>query len=637
MKVNTFGRASLGLAMAATLTLGFGVSAANATAVTANGEDPAAGTIGSYTLVGVGSDTLQDVEYGISQDLGNYSGTLKNLASWTATGTTTLTYRGGGTAPTHPNGSGAGFTALKESLGITAPSGTDGVAIGDVDYSRASGFQGNEKLNQTGVVTEIPFAVDSISFAAPAGSPFLLTNSGSGLKLADLANIYSGAVNEVNTTTGALSTEVVPGTADAGFLPIQAFVPKPGSGSRQFFLKQLNAVNSAIAYGSDKGDSDFASAGTPVEGATPAPYVGAVAPGGTPVQEHDGSVLTTVDKTKAAAIAPFSAAKFIGYHNGLVADPDTGKVAGTNYVLVPFDSASGGVLPYTGDASTSATLVPNPAYQTQGSEGTAKVYREVFNIIPTAAVQNPNASIKFRELYDTFVGAGSKFCLDSKTIQAYGFLVDSSCGNATRTANAGGSDTSNGYSTSTVTVSNTAAVAGRSSTVTASVQSNGNGGGTVSLTIAGVVHTATIPAGSTSASFVIPTPHAGSISFGGGSDGFTPNLAGVAASPIPAGSFAVAKATPVVRASAPRVSHTAAGRVVVTVSATGLTPTGRVTVVIKHLSSTKVTRTVTLSGGRATAILSRLPRGTYTVYVSYSGSSDVSSKPSTRVTTLTVS
>ncbi|MCW2783648.1 MAG: hypothetical protein JWP74_165 [Marmoricola sp.] len=627
MKVNTFGRASLGLATAVTLTLGLGVSAANATGLTASQEDPSASVIGKYTLVGVGSDTIQDVEYGVSQDLGTYTdptGTSANLASWTATGTTAMSYRSGG-APAvpsaHPNGSGPGYTALKESLGMVATSG-DGVGTGDVDYSRASGFQGLEANNQSGAVTEIPFAIDAISFAAPAGSPFLLSNSGAGLKVSDLASIYAGSVNEVSTTTGALQAETTTGTVDAGFKPIQAFLPKPGSGSRQFFLKQLNAVNSAVPYGSDKGDSDFTTTGAP---SAAGPYVGAENADGSPVQEHDATILTTVDKTEVAAIAPFSAAKYIGYHNGTVADPDAGKAAGTDYVLVPFDGTSGAVLPYTG----TTTLSPNPAYATQGKEGTASLTREVFNIIPTTAITSPNSSVKYRELFDTFAGAGSKFCLDSKTIQAYGFLTDTNCGNTARTADP--------QSTSTVTVTNTAAVAGRSTTVTASVQSIGNGGGSVKLTVAGVAHTLTIAPGATSASVSVATPHAGAVSFGSATDGFTPNLAGVAASPIPVGSFTVARTAPVVKATAAKVSHTKAGKVAVTVTATGVTPTGKVTVVIKKGSSTKVTKTVALSGGKGTATLSKLPKGSYTVYVSYAGDSNVASKASTKLATLTVS
>ncbi|MGN6162301.1 MAG: hypothetical protein ACTHOG_11450 [Marmoricola sp.] len=645
MKVTTFGKAGLSLATAATLTLGLGVTAANAsgTPLTASQEDPTTSTylggagIGQHTLVGTGSDTIQDVEYGIAQDLGTYTGPdgttqYANIASWTATGTTAMSYRSGGhpaVATAHPNGSGAGFTTLKESLGVIA-TGVDGVAAGDVDYSRASGFQGNEQLNQTGVVTEIPFAIDAISFAAPANSPFLKTNGGAGLKLADLADIYAGVDKYIDTTTGALSA-----TAAAGTEPIQAFLPKPGSGSRQFFLQQLNKVNSAVPIGSDKGDTEFP-ASYP---GTTSPYIGSQMPDGTSqVVEHDATVLTSAP-AGVAAIAPFSAAKFIGYHNGKIADPDTGKVAGTDYVLVPFDSASGAVLPYTGDASTTAALAPNPAYKAQGAEGNGKVYREVFNIIPTAAVKNPNANVKYRALYDTFVGPYSKFCADTATIEAYGFAADSNCGNATRTANAGGSDTSSGYSTSTVTVSNTPAVAGKSTVVTASVQSVSNGGGSVTITVNGHEYTGSIPAGSTSVNFTVPTPAAGSIAYGGGAnDGFTPNLAGVASAPVPTGTITVAKATPVVKATAAKVSHLKIGSATVTVTATGLVPTGTVNVRVKTTSGVlKLSVTKSLSSGKAVVSFGKvLPKGTYYVWVSYSGNSNVNAKALTRLATLTV-
>lgn len=665
MKVSTFGKAGLSLATAATLTLGLGVTAANAsgTPLTASQEDPTTNTnlggagIGQYTLVGTGSDTIQDVEYGISQDLGTYTGAdgvtqYANLASWTATGTTPMSYRSGG-APAvpsaHPNGSGAGFTTLKESIGVS-PTGLDGVAAGDVDFSRASGTQGNQVAN--GVVTEIPFATDAISFAAPANSPFLKTNSGAGLTLQNLADIYSSNVNEVKLTDGSLAKAPVDSSGnpiiDSGYEAIQAFLPKPASGSRQFFLKQLNKFNGgAIAYGSDKGDGDFTSAGTPIDGK---PYVGAVTYAGTPTQEHDATVLTTAP-SDVAAIAPFSAAKFIGYHNGKIADPDSGKVAGTDYQLIPFDSASGAVLPYIGDASTSAALVPNPAYQTQGTEtvsGTtvkASVTRQVYNIIPTAAVNNPNANLKYRALYDTFVGPYSKFCADSATIQAYGFLTYAHCGDTSFTANAGGTDTSTGYSTPTVTVTHSAAVAGKSSVFTFSVSSNGKGGGAATVTINGKVYKGSIAAGATSVNFTVPTPNAGTFQYGGGSgDGFVPNLAGVASAPVnlnPSSplTYSVAKATPVVKATAPRVSHTKIGAATVTVSATGLVPTGTVTVQVKTTRGVLKLTTAkkTLSGGKAVVSYGKtLPAGTYYVWVTYSGSSNVNGKSYTRLATLTV-
>ncbi|MGN6721687.1 MAG: hypothetical protein ACTHJM_03630, partial [Marmoricola sp.] len=562
MKATHVGRATVVVA-AATLGLGLCVPAATATpaALTATQEDPTTSTylnsapISPNTLVGVGSDTTQDVVYGIGQDLGTISDGSLNLASWTATGTTPLTYRSGGAPTTHPNGSGAGFKALEESIGLIPAGGTDLVGLGDVDFARAAGFQGTELSGGTGVITEIPFALDAVTFAVPAGSPFLKTNGGAGLKLSDLTNIYTSTDTYLDTANGDLLSSSTPNVSGDPTEPIQGFLPKAGSGVRQTFLKQLNAINSAVPYGSDKGDSAFTN---PYPTTSDSPYIGAVTPGGAPVQQNDASVLEAAAPAGVAAIVPFSAAKFIGYHNGIIADP-SGKTAGTDYALVPFDSAvpisssnstpEGAVLPYV---NNSGTYVPNAAYKTYGAEGSARLSLEAFNLIPTAAVTNPNANVKYRALYDTFAGSGSKFCLDTATIQAYGFLKDSNCGNTTRTAGVA--------STSTVTVTNSAAVAGKSSVFTVGVQSTGNGGGSVTITINGKAYTGSIAPGATSVKFTVPTPLAGQFSYGGGSgDGFTPNLAGVAASPISTGSYTVARATATLKASAPTVSHLRVG------------------------------------------------------------------------------
>lgn len=642
MKATLIGGRAAVVVVAATLGLGLCVPAASAAgaALTATQEDPTTSTylggatISANTLVGVGSDTTQDLVYGIGQDLGVTPDGAANLASWTATGTTQLVYRSGGTPATHPNGSGAGFKALEESIGLIPLSGTDGVGIGDVDFSRSAGFQGTPVSGGAGVLTEIPFALDSLTFAVPAGSPFLKTNGNAGLKLADFVNIYTGADTYIDTANGDLLASSTPNVSGDPTEPIQGFLPKPGSGLRQTFLKQLNALNSAVPYGSDKGDSAFTA---PYPTTPVSPYVGALTPASAPVQQNDATVLTEAP-SGVAAIVPFSAAKFIGYHNGVIADP-SGKVAGTDYTVVPFDSAVpisssntspyGAVFPYL---DNSGTYVPNPAYKTYGTEGTAKLSFEAFNIIPTVAVTNPNANVKYRALYDTFVGSSSKFCLDTATIKAYGWLTDSHCGDTSQTAGT--------PSTATVTVTNTAAVAGGSSKFTASVQSNGDGGGAVSITINGKVYTGTIAAGSHLVTFTVPTPNAGTFSFGGGAtDGFTPNLPGVAAAPIASGTYTVGKATPTVRATAPIVSHLRIGSVTVRVTAPGLTPTGTVNIVVKTTRGvTKVSLLrKALVRGQVTASLGiRLPAGTYYVYVSYSGSANVKSRSLTRLATLKV-
>ncbi|MFT4264726.1 MAG: hypothetical protein QM572_15185 [Nocardioides sp.] len=519
MKVTTFLKAGVSTSAAAALTLGL-CATAFAAGPTATEEDPTT-TPPATALVGVGSDTTQDVLYGLAQTINASS--ANTIFSYTATGGTSITYRSGLVA-TRPNGSGAGYNALKDAIGVT----TAGLAkAGDVDFARASGTQGTAASGTSGVTTDIPFASDTMSFAVPAGSPFLKTNSGKGLTITDLYNIYAGVDTYVDTTDGSLET-----ASGTNFVPINAFVPKPGSGSRQFFLAQLATQGSGInltANSSTKGDGLWTSAGTP---SGTAPYIGAVTYDAKPVQEHEATVLTTAPST-VAAIAPFSGAKFIGYHNGTIADPDTGKVAGTDYALVPFySSVSGGaVLPYTGDASVStSTLAPNSGYVTNakqgGSEAAFALTRNVYNIIATAAVKGGGTSsnAKYNLLYKTFVGTSSSVCQATSTISAYGFLPltatsgTNACGDTSRTF-----DTA---STSTVTTSATAATAGGSTTITVGVQSNGDGGGTAVLT-GGVSGTVTIASGSTSGTLSVPTPTAGSLSY---NVAFTPALGGVAAS-----------------------------------------------------------------------------------------------------------
>jgi len=623
MKASTFAKAGVSVSAAAALTLGL-CSGSYAAGPTATDEDPTVAPTAS-TLVGVGSDTTQDVMYGIAKAINTAAGS-QVIASYTATGGTTIKYRSGSTA-TRPNGSGAGYTALKDAIGVTANTTTSKVAVGDVDFARASGKQGTAASGSTGVSTDVPFAVDAMSVAVPANSPFLKTNGGSGLSISDLRDIYAGTKTYINKATGAL-VDTATGSADtATYEPINAFVPKSGSGSRQFFLQQL-ATQTGIdltANGSTKGDGLWNNAGKPTGSA---PYVGAEtytadpanAGHGTPVQEHDATVLTSAPAT-VAAIAPFSGAKFIGYHNGTIADPDANRTAGSDYVLVPFKSSVAGapgtgVLPYTG----TTTLAPNTDYVTYGKQGSETAFaltRDVYNIIPTAAWKNPTANAKYALINKTFVGAGSDVCKQTAVIAQYGFLPNPSCGSTALTFDS--------YSTATVTVGvRTAGVAGKSAVLGVTVQSNGNGGGTASVTVGGKVYSGTIAAGQTTGTITVPTPSAGTFSYSNGS--FVPALAGVASAPIANGTFTVAPAAVVkvngsIKAVAPKAKHTKKAKVTVTVTASSAVPTGTVTVVVKKGTKTVVTvKNKTLAHGRAALTLpKKLKKGSYKVFVSYTG------------------
>ncbi|GAA1969538.1 hypothetical protein GCM10009798_32670 [Nocardioides panacihumi] len=625
MKVTTFAKAAVSASAVAALTLGLSTTAFAVTGPTATQEDPT-GTPAATTLVGVGSDTTQDVMYGVAQAI-NAGQATPVIASYTATGGTTITYRSG-KATARPNGSGAGYKALNDSIGLTAAGNAN---AGDVDFARASGTQGIAATGTSGVTTDIPFAVDTMGVAVPAGSPFLLTNAGAGLTITDLYNIYAGVDTYVDTTDGSLET-----AAGTNRIPIHAFVPKPTSGSRQFFLTQLATQGQGIAVGTNKGDSLYTANTYSATG----PFIGAVDSAGAAVQEHDATVLTSEPST-VAAIAPFSGAKFIGYHNGKIADPDAGRTAGTDYKLVPFKSTvaggESGVLPYTDNAGVYAPNAGYKTYATKGTEGAAfNLFRDVYNIIPTAAWKNPTANAKYALLNSTFVGATSKVCQAASAITAFGFLTADNCGATTKTY-----DTP---STATVTPSvKTAGVAGKSTVFNVNVQSNGNGGGTATITVAGKDYTGTVAAGQTDGTVTVPTPAAGTFAYTGT---FTPNLAGVAPAQMAPGSFAVAKAPVVapvkvnatIRAVAPKVSHTKKAKVAVTVTASRTVPTGKVTVVVKKGTRTLVTvaNRPLVSGKAVVTLTKKLKKGSYAVFVSYTGDAKVNRVALRSVTTLKV-
>ncbi|MFJ8492647.1 Ig-like domain repeat protein [Streptomyces sp. NPDC094038] len=88
-------------------------------------------------------------------------------------------------------------------------------------------------------------------------------------------------------------------------------------------------------------------------------------------------------------------------------------------------------------------------------------------------------------------------------------------------------------------------------------------------------------------------------------------------------SFTVVKATPALTVTAPtRISHTKHAVITVKVSATGVTPTGK----IKIYNGSTLVGSGTLSSGKVTITVAKLPKGKRTLSVRYSGSGYVNAK-----------
>ncbi|MBK3580202.1 substrate-binding domain-containing protein [Streptomyces sp. MBT65] len=179
--------------------LGLGALAAPAYA------DPSSAT--DYRqLAGVGSDTTQDVVNALGDAITNSSG--KVIASWNATGSSTITTKSTGTCTINrPDGSGAGITALNAAI--------DG-STGCVDFARSSRGPNNTTTTD---LTFIPYAKDAVSWVKQDGSALPDT-----LTTAQLKAIYECTLTTLNGVT------------------LTPILPQSASGTRAFFLSSIGVT-----------------------------------------------------------------------------------------------------------------------------------------------------------------------------------------------------------------------------------------------------------------------------------------------------------------------------------------------------------------------------------------------------------
>jgi hypothetical protein len=575
------------------------------------------------TLVGVGSDTTQDLMNGIAGAINSSSSLDPRIASYDATDSAgvvggSITTRKNGTPISRPNGSGAGVDALLVSIGAanTLTSGTTWTSadtLGQVDFARSSSGPSGAATAAGSALTYIPYARDAVDYAVSSTSAFPTLSLGASNVDADVAgvapstlfSIYDGIATQIVTGLDGdprlVNDSFTPAIGET-LTPIHAYVPQAGSGTRKFWLPLFGLtdanVDSTTAVGSIPGRTVWDQHVTTTAGVTSAdsPAV--------PVEEHDGTEL----QGDAGAIMPFSIGKYIADKNGLpgVVDHTNGAVLGE----------LGGVVPTTG-------TVPNLALNSVWTATNATATRLVYNVVPTAEVANENSLINW-----TFVGTGSLVCSQKDTIAAYGFGVltaaqgsSSACGDTSRQAFA--------TSTPTVTLATPLSVVyGGHFAATATVTSFGNGGGTVAFKNNGVTFdTETIAAGAASStvatSAIAVSATLGNINAFAITADFTPALDGVEEAVSPVGTVAVTKAHVTVKASAAAISHTKSPTVKITVSAAGFVPTGTVTV---KAGTKTLKNAVVLVHGAATFTISRQSVGTHTFTVIYSGSATAVAK-----------
>ncbi|GHD52171.1 hypothetical protein GCM10010317_033700 [Streptomyces mirabilis] len=640
------------------------VSGTLALASPASADPTPAGTF--RQLVGVGSDTTQDVLNALAGDIVNgksYADTAvkagdAGIASYDAfvpgAATSTIQTRSGGPTFLRPNGSGPGRAALSMSLtGDKFPNAT-GVAVkGQVDFARSSG--GPSTSGNT--LTYIPFARDAVGVAVRGSALDTLT-------VDQLHDIY---------TSGDTRLKVLKGQT------LHAVLPQAGSGTRKFFLAAIGLTETTVS-------SEIPT-----------------------VQENQGNAALTED----GALVPFSVGSWIAQNNGIAPDYSTTAVAaGAHLASVQLPGDTGDTSPVT---TVNGKLIPVGGYFENATFG-----RDVYNVVPSRAI-DPSSVFFDKALYDVFVTSGTHeaaLATDTaeKVIADFGFLNESYNGsvNPAKHAKLGGLEVS-GIDTATPSAPALKATPGDASlkltwgaptpapalpvtdyrvtltgsdgavvavkdvpatttsysftglalgTYTASVSAaNLNGNGNAASWTGAVKYTSAVKAAAATTAYgktpkvavtvtdshgVVPSgkvtvkdgtttlgtgtldssgmviiglsnhlkvaTHTLSVSYGGSTK---LNASATTAK------LTITKATPSVSSTAPTlISHTGRAKVGVKVTATGTTPTGTVRV----YEGSRVIATGTLSGGKVTITLPKLSRGKHTMHVYYTGSTTVNSK-----------
>ncbi|MFE1960253.1 substrate-binding domain-containing protein [Streptomyces sp. NPDC059479] len=230
------------MAAAAGAALGLSLLAAPASA---DPVDPTTGAVEFRQVVGVGSDTTQDVVNGLGQAIAdpNNSPSPRLIASYNATGTTPIKTRAVNCSIQRPSSSTAGIDALRADLSALPGSATKNC----IDFARSSRGPIDTSTNR---LTWIPFARDAVTVAVRSDSAL---NDGVGFSTIQLRDIYRCIKTSHNG------------------VPLTPLLPQAGSGTRTYFLDQIGVTGTEL--GACVGETAQPSDGTALDSAGDlAPY-----------------------------------------------------------------------------------------------------------------------------------------------------------------------------------------------------------------------------------------------------------------------------------------------------------------------------------------------------------------------------
>ena len=568
-------------------------------------------------LAGVGSDTIQDIDNGLSAALGHTAGVTTNwkMASYDATGSAWISTTYLGDPFYRPNGSGDGANVLLTAIGYQASatgttysgvkaSWTTARIAGQVQFSRSSSGPSGDNV-PTGVIAYVPFATDVVGYAVDAATSLPALTVGTSSDVADavthiapstLWSIYSCAAAKV-VVGGANAGKLVDGTYLAGagesLVAIHPYVPQSSSGTAKFWQGNNSSSKFGATLPSCVKRKGIAGGGhTDVD-----------------VQEHDGTVL----EGDAGAIMPFSVPQWVAQGNSAQILTDT-TVSVTDRRHGAVLGSINGLAAKTGSPG-SYVMNPNLVSDTGASPSTGNnkpswLSRTMYHLVPSAKMDD-HTSAEY-----LMFGVGGSICSATSTITKFGFAtLASGCG----------VDTARRYAASTPTVTvtpsrNYGESTDTTFTLNVSVSSNGNQGGTLSVKVGDTqVATGTIAANSNSTTVEVPVANIGSAL----TVTFTPTLLGIAQS---SATEVTSKYTPTLSSTTVGAKVKKAGTVTVTVKQKGALPTGTIT--IKDGLVTVGTGTLTFaSNGTVTVNISAIAtKGTKSLTVQYSGDANYAEK-----------
>jgi ABC-type phosphate transport system substrate-binding protein len=359
----------VGLATTAVTVSALALSAAPASA--AVDPDDTTGTAAETDLIGVGSDTSQHAIFLAANAYNGQSPAPTNkVFTYAATGGGNISIPGGDVA--RPNGSGAGKATL-----FGAGNNTH------IDFARSS--SANSSAETTAGLQAFPFALDTLVMATSGN---VTSNAPAALTTTQLLDIYKGNVSNWNQVGGSAGV-------------IAPMIPQAGSGTRNFFLAQLKALNGGV-------DVTLAGTVTEVQEHDPAPIQGnanAIAPfskgraglAGTALRVETGfsadralyNVVRGADQGNADVLA------FMGEDGFLCSDKATASIEAAGFRQLS-KSTAGGVcgIPTqaaTANFTTSSVLTSTTVTVTSASASSAKVVAKI------SAGSAPSGRVTFTE------------------------------------------------------------------------------------------------------------------------------------------------------------------------------------------------------------------------------------------------